>query len=58
VARRSLAALKRKSVIYVPGFSNQLAVFIVSLPGLGDWLTRLVSRLASLRRNEFIKARE
>jgi short-subunit dehydrogenase len=58
VARRSLAALKRKSVIYIPGFSNQLAVFIVSLPGLGDWLTRLVSRLASLRRNEFIKARE
>lgn len=58
VARRSLAAVKRKSVVYVPGFLYQVGVFMVSLPGLGDWVVGIVTRLASRKRKEFIKVRE
>ena len=58
VARRSLAALKRKGVVYVPGFLYQVAVFMASLPGLGDWLIGIVGRVTSRRRKEFIKVRE
>jgi short-subunit dehydrogenase len=58
VARRSLAALKRKNVVYVPGFLYQVAVFLVSLPGLGEPLIGIVARLAGRRRKEFIKVQE
>jgi hypothetical protein len=58
VARRSLAALNRKSVVYVPGFLYQVAVFMASLPGIGAWLIEIAARLASRRRKEFITARE
>ncbi len=58
VARRSLAALKRKGVVYVPGFLYQAGVFIARLPGLGDWLINVVSWLTARKRKEFIKVRE
>ncbi len=58
VARRSLAALNRKGVVYVPGFLYQAAIFMVRLPGLGDWLIGLVGRVPSRRRKDFIKVRE
>jgi uncharacterized protein len=58
VARRSLAALKRRGVVYVPGFLYQVGVFMASLPGLGDWLIKAATRLASRRRREFIKVQE
>ncbi len=55
VARRSLAALRRKSVVFVPGFFYQLAVFLVRLPCIGDWLIALFTRIAGKRRMDFIK---
>jgi uncharacterized protein len=58
VAQRSIAALKRKSVVYVPVFLYQAAVFMVGLPWLGDWLLGIVARLAGRRRKEFIKVQE
>lgn len=58
VARRSLAALRRKGVVYVPGFLYRAAIFMVSLPGLGDWLLGIVARLAGRRRKDFIKVQE
>lgn len=56
VARRSLSALKRKAVVYVPGFIYKLAVFVASLPGLGAWLISVFTRLADRRRAKFFKA--
>jgi short-subunit dehydrogenase len=58
VVRRSLAALKRNRVVYIPGFPYQMTVFLASLPGLGEWVVRVVTCLAGRRRREFIKARE
>lgn len=57
VARRSLSALHRKAVVYVPGFFYWLAVSVVQLPGIGDWLIAMFTRLADKRRREFISAR-
>jgi short-subunit dehydrogenase len=57
VARRSLSALRRKNVVYVPGILYQLGVFFARLPGLGDWLLLMFSRFAARRRREFLKVR-
>ncbi|MBN2677957.1 MAG: SDR family NAD(P)-dependent oxidoreductase, partial [Anaerolineaceae bacterium] len=58
VARRSLAALRNKRVIYTPGFLNQLVVFVVRLPGLGNGLLTLFARQIARRRRDFLKVRE
>jgi short-subunit dehydrogenase len=56
VARRSLGALKHRSVVYIPGFIYQLAVLLVSIPWLGDELLAVSTRLIARRRGEFIRA--
>jgi len=54
VARRSLSALRRKAVVFVPGFFYQVAMFFVRLPGLGDWLLLTSSRIVRKRREAFL----
>ncbi|MGA9398321.1 MAG: SDR family oxidoreductase [Anaerolineaceae bacterium] len=57
IARRSLSALRWKSVVYVPGLLYQVAAFFVRLPGLGDWLIGIFTKFTAKRRREFISAR-
>jgi short-subunit dehydrogenase len=55
IARRSLSAIGRNGVVYMPGSFYKLAVFFARLPGFGDWLIEAVARLSAGRRTDFIK---
>jgi hypothetical protein len=55
VAKRALSAKRRKGVIYVPGFINQLIVLFARLPGLGDWAIELVTWLVTRQRKSLLK---
>jgi short-subunit dehydrogenase len=55
IARRSLSAIGRNGVVYVPGSFYKLAVFFARLPGFGDWLIEAVTRLSAGRRTDFVK---
>jgi short-subunit dehydrogenase len=55
VVIRSLSALRRKGVVYIPGFINKMVVFFASLPGVGNWAIGYVSRQVARKRDDFIK---
>jgi short-subunit dehydrogenase len=55
VAKRSLSAIQRKGVVYIPGIINKLVVFFAGLPGVGNWATGYVSRQVARKREDFLK---
>jgi uncharacterized protein len=55
IAKRSLSAIGRQEVIYIPGFLYRLVAFFARLPGIGDWATGLVARQVARQREGLLK---